>query len=177
MRLTHLSYLLALAAPFLTACGNDDDPVVDAAIAGEWNIEQYTVDIESTTTGQGFNETYSGTVVAVQPIDFVVTFLTDPNEAFSNGSMTFEGELTNSNGQSYPLATTAAMNPFESRSSWSIEGNAFVFTSVQQPEPWRATIVSRSESEMILEWEIVREQTDQGFTSTSRNEGNIVLRR
>ena len=178
MRFTHLIYLFIFSALFLTACGGEDDtPATDATIAGEWNIESYTLDINSTTSGQGINETITGSLAAVQPIDFTVTFITDPNEGFSDGSLTFEGDLTTSSGQTFPLGSTFVLNPFDSRATWSLDGNSLRFAPAQGAEPYSMNIVSLTETEMILEWVYEQAVNNGGFTSTTRNDGRVVLGR
>jgi hypothetical protein len=161
-----LFYLFALAIVSFTACGEDDPVQDDSLLVGEWQATSGVQEGRTTNSGGGFNLALDFTSTLDNPEDYRVTFSSNPNVVTPSGNPSFTTVYTiDGNTTSMSLPVTEPLQP----STYEVSGNTITFIGANG-ERQDATLVTLTETELVLSGEFNFTQQTSGFNIEQRSE-------
>ncbi len=171
MKMTKALLLMFTLLGFI-ACDNEGNPTTGTDdIVGNWEVLTYSYEGQSTTTSGGASFT----------TDFMgdATDVTATVEFKADGTYSSTGEYTISldyeiGGQT--ISTPVTISNFIGSGTYEVNGSTL--TATDQDGEVNSMKIERLEGDdMELEFEITRETTQQGATSTSVIDGKATLKR
>ncbi len=167
-----LLFSLFCTATLFTSCDKEENEEFDSNIVGTWSLLSGSGTGQTTTTAGGDTYTVDFNSQIVDPTVYEVDLNTD-GTVTSQGSVTFE---INSDFDGQNFKTTMTLSNIIGNGTYEVIGNRLIATDNDGKET-QITIVSLTDTELILEAEIVQTQAANGAESESRQKATQVYER
>ena len=164
--------LCALSMFAFASCSGDDDGPAGVGLVGTWKVT--TIDYAGTSTtnsgGTTFTSDFTGTGY---DMDLTISFEENPNEYTTSGDYSIEVQST-LNGQTFTYNWTN--QGFVGAGDWERSGDVITVTT-DTGETTTLTVVSETSTELVLAYDEMRTDTQQGVTAVYDVQGTYTFER